>query len=549
MNKNEDYLMSAKKYDVTQYCYKYKPNSLSEVIGNRSQIQKIKDWISKFNDGKKTVGQSKKQRKLNITFFKDDEDGGYENNNFGEINSDEVEETDDVDYTNNATLDTGDKKKGKSTTEVQHSCMLAIGKHGVGKTCTILNTLKQMGCTVQNINVSEKCTVKAKSGKISTKDTSNKKANKSLEKLIDSVVNGINICDNLNDTIKENKVIVIDEIESINSQLEKNFVLALLKKNELFWHCPVIFISDGKHSRLSTIIKKNSNIVYFNEPSNENLMKLLVKVYTAEELYFEDEKVANKIIAGSQKDYRKLLQIVEDLKISYDKKKITNEFIDNYFELCKAKDLDLDIYRVATDMILSYRNINETLRLYESEKVTIPLMLHQNYIKCINTYHKNPNDKFDLINTIANSMAMGDVLEDYIYSDQNWDMQEIHGFLTCVFPSYVMSNEKLTNDNMWLMNSLKYPADFNKTSIKYINKKNVTNSNVYLKNMEIDDFIMANKLIKNLLKDGKIAECAEIFNAYGATSDNIESMLKINKIIETKPALAPGIKKKLSSLL
>lgn len=546
---NKDYLMSTKQTDITAYCYKYKPNSLSEIIGNRSQIQQIKNWISKFDDGKKTVGQSKKQRKLNITFFKDDDEGGYENNNSGNINSDDIEETDEVDYSNNATLDTTDKKKGKSTTEVQHSCMLAIGKHGVGKTCTILNTLKQMGYTVQNINVAEKCTVKAKSGKISTKDISNKKANKSLEKLIDSVVNGINICDNLNDTIKENKVIVIDEIESINSQLEKNFVLALLKKNELFWHCPVIFISDGKHSRLSTIIKKNSNVVYFNEPSDPNLMKLLVKVYEAEELFFEDEKVANKIVTGSQRDYRKLLQIVEDLKISYGKKKITNEFIDDYFQLCKAKDLDLDIYRVATDMILSYKSINETLRLYESEKVTIPLMLHQNYIKCINTYHRNPNNKFDLINTIANSMAMGDVLEDYIYSDQNWDMQEIHGFLTCVFPSYVLSNEKLTNDNMWLMNSLKYPADFNKTSIKYINKKNVTNSNVYLKNMEIDDFIMANKLIKNLIRDGKIAECAEIFDAYGATADNIESMLKINKIIETKPALAPAIKKKLSALL
>ncbi len=198
---------------------------------------------------------------------------------------------------------------------------------------------------------------------------------------------------------------------------------------------------------------------------------------------------------------------------------------------------------------MSYSGINNCLKQYESEKVIIPLMLHQNYIKCINNFHNNKTNKYELIKNIANSIAMGDVLEDYIYSDQNWDMQEIHGFLTCVYPSFVLSNEKLNVQEEWLPKMLKFPADFNKTSIKFINKKNVTNSVSYLKNMEIDDFIMMNKLIKNLLKDGKIEECANIFKNYDASEDNIETMLKINKIVETKPALQTQIKKKIKALL
>jgi len=209
----------------------------------------------------------------------------------------------------------------------------------------------------------------------------------------------------------------------------------------------------------------------------------------------------------------------------------------------------LDIFRVTAKMIMSYIDINECLKLYESEKVIIPLMLHQNYIKCINNFYTGKKNKYELLKNIANSIAMGDVLEDYIYSDQNWDMQEIHGFLTCVHPSFILSNEKLNVQQEWLEKMLKFPADFNKTSIKFINKKNVTNSNVFLKNMEINDFIQTNKLIKNLLQDGKIEECAKIFKEYDASADNIESMLKINKIIETKPALASQIKKKLSVLL
>jgi DNA polymerase III delta prime subunit len=519
---------------------KYRPTSISEVIGNRTHIQQIKDWIMKFDDGKKTVGQSKKQRKINITFFEDDDDTG--DNNEVEIGGGDSENIGDEN-------DDTKKPKGKSTTNVQHSSLLISGKHGVGKTCTVTNTIKQMGYVVQNVNVAKKCAIKLKSAKISSKQTENKKNNKNLEKLIDKVINGINICDNLNEREQEKKVILIDEIESINAQTEKNFVLALLKKNEMYWHCPVIFISNGKHSKLATVIKKNANIIYFDEPSDKNLKKLLVKVYEEEELYFEDETIANKIIVNSQNDYRRLLQITEDLKLSHGKKKITNEMVDEYLDLCKTKDLDLDIYRVATDMTLKYTGMIDCLRLYESEKVIIPLMLHQNYIKCINNYHKNKNDKYDLISSIAKSMAMGDVLEDYIYSDQNWDMQEIHGFLTCVYPSYRLTKEKLDAHPAWLPKMLKFPADFNRTSIKFINKKNVTNSNVCLKNMEIMDFITANKLVKNLLADGKIIECADIFGGYGAKADNIESMLKINKISETKPVLASSIKKKLSILL
>ena len=202
-------------------------------------------------------------------------------------------------------------------------------------------------------------------------------------------------------------------------------------------------------------------------------------------------------------------------------------------------------------MILNYTNILDCLKQYESEKVIIPLMLHQNYIKCISKFgnHKQTKNKYDLINSIATSMAVGDVLEDYIYSDQNWDMQEVHGFLTCVYPSYKLTNEKLNAHSEFLPKMLAFPSDFNRTSIKYINKKNVTNSNICLKNMEIHDFIIANKLVKNLIKDGQINECARLFKPYNAKTENIESMLKINKINENKHTLPAAIKKKLISLL
>ena len=527
---------------------KYKPVQLSDIFGNRTQIQQIKNWISKFNDGKKMIGQSKKRRKINIAMFEDNEENHSEENN---------NDSSEIVYDPNMSEQIK-KKNNKNQIDTQHSCLLITGKHGTGKSCTVSCVLQNMNYKVQNINVSKKCAIKMKSSKSNKANKINKstsktggKINKNLEKLIDDVINGINICDNLNNEYQEKKVMVIDNIESINSQIEKNFILALLKKNELCWHVPIIFISNGKHSKLLTIMKKNSNIVYFQEPSVDNLTKLLIKVYTNEDMFFEDKEVATKIINKSQRDYRRLLQITEDLKISHGDIKITNKIIDEYLDLCKMKDLDLDIYRVASNMILNYTNILDCLKQYESEKVIIPLMLHQNYIKCISKFgnHKQTKNKYDLINSIATSMAVGDVLEDYIYSDQNWDMQEVHGFLTCVYPSYKLTNEKLNAHSEFLPKMLAFPSDFNRTSIKYINKKNVTNSNICLKNMEIHDFIIANKLVKNLIKDGQINECARLFKPYNAKTENIESMLKINKINENKHTLPAAIKKKLISLL
>ena len=229
---------------MLQYSEKFKPQLLTDIIGNKPQIAQIKNWILKFNDGKKTVGQSKKRRKIDITFFKDDDEL-------------ECETTmDDVpDYNVDISINDINDTKENTKTETQHSCLIAIGKHGVGKTCTILNILTNLEFDTHIINVSKKCATKLKSAKISSKESTDKKMNKGLEKLIDNVINGINIVDNLNCEIKKNKVIVIDDLESINTQLEKNFIVALLKKNETYWHLPVIFISNGKHSKLLTIIK------------------------------------------------------------------------------------------------------------------------------------------------------------------------------------------------------------------------------------------------------------------------------------------------------
>lgn len=499
--------MSKKKKESLSFIEKYIPKTVSNIVGNKTQIYQIKNWLETYNSNREKFFKDPKKRKKIKTILIEDDKG-----------------EDDVQDSSNTK---------KLVNAGNHSCLLIVGDHGVGKTCTVSAILNQLEYCQQSINL--------------TKVGANK--NKNIAENVDKILNKNNIVDHLTKNKQEKFAIIVDELESANSPVEKNFILTLLKKNEETWKCPIIFISNGKHSRVTTVLKKNSNIVQFFQPSNENLMKLLIKVCHSEKMHLRDEKIANMIIDHCQKDYRRLLSILQDLQINYGEKSLTDEDVEEYCKLSKKKDTDVHIYKAASEMILNYQSIDECLRLYEGEKVIIPLVMHQNYIKCINNHKTDGNKSFDLASEIANSMAQGDVMENYIYSDQNWDMQEAHGFLTCVNPSFKLSSEKLNANSEYLSQSLNFPIDLNRTSIKRINHRNVVNSNMCLKNLEIKDFIYANRLIRRLLQDDKLEDCANLFDKYGAKVENIESVLKIDKINETKTVIPTQIKKKLTQLL
>jgi DNA polymerase III delta prime subunit len=483
---------------------KYRPKTSSDVIGNKSQIYEIKEWLENYSANRIKFYKEPKKRKKIKTIIVDDDDENFD--------------------------ETVELKKPRYNTG-NHSCLIVVGDHGVGKTCTVLAILNQLGYMVQTVNLS----------KIGS--------NKNVIENVNKLTVGSNVYDKLNDEKKGKMAVVIDEIESAISPVEKNFILMLLKKNEERWYFPIIFISSGKHSRFNTTIKTNSNVVSFYRPTNDVLMKLLCLISVKEKMCFEDESVGYAIVEYCQGDFRRLTSILQDLKTTHSNKQITKAHILDYCKMCKRKDTDIDIYRATTKMLIGYESIDDCLRLYEGEKVIIPLVMHQNYIKCINDYLPHGTKAFKLVNSIAKSMAYGDMIEDYIYSDQNWDMKEVHGFLTCITASYKLHKQKLIVHPEYLKKALEFPYDLNRTSIKQINKRNVTNSNNCLKNMEIKDFIFANRLIRQMIADEKIEECAGLFSKYGAKVENIESILKIDKINETKTVIPTQVKKKLAQLL
>ena len=90
------------------------------------------------------------------------------------------------------------------------------------------------------------------------------------------------------------------------------------------------------------------------------------------------------------------------------------------------------------------------------EKVLLPLMIYENYLSKLN--YKKVNILPTIIK-ISDLICIGDILETNIYTDQNWYLQSIHGFITTVSTSFYIN--KYDNNSYDI--DINFSTDLNKT--------------------------------------------------------------------------------------
>lgn len=509
------------KNNNTLWTTKYAPQTADQLEGLSDVVKYISKWLVNFEKNKsKTLNDMKnKKRKRKIKIVIDDADLEERDNEIDNLDN-EI----DTDYV--PVFDKPEDNKG------EHSTMVVIGAHGVGKTCTVDAILKSLNYEKITINF----------GKI--------KKSSDIRDTINSLTNNSNILTTMEGSQKKRNVLVIDEIESISSGSGKTCIQALLKNNIENWTCPIIFISDGQHSRLLTEMKKCSHVVKIPQPDKYNMLKLIKKIALHEKINIDgitrnDYTITNRIIEHAQKDYRRLILTMCDLKYAFDTNLITIEMFEEYQKLSKKKDEDYDLYRATNILLQKYNSIEDCIRMYETDKVVLPLMIQQNYLDCIKNKTSNIEKQFQIATKLSKLLSYGDVVENYIYGEQNWDIIEVHGYYTCVAPSYLLTTE-LPNEKYL---QLGFATDLNKTSISKINKRNIVNANKAFKNKNINDYIYINMIIRYLTSTNRIKECTELLKDYEIGINSIESLMKVDKIKTTKSNLTSKQKKEISQYL
>lgn len=80
----------------------------------------------------------------------------------------------------------------------------------------------------------------------------------------------------------------------------------------------------------------------------------------------------------------------------------------------------------------NYLNYDAIIKLYQSEKVLFPSMIHEKLYKRISLNPKHIFESINVLKTIAESLSQADNIETSIYIDQYLHLQTIHGCFFCL---------------------------------------------------------------------------------------------------------------------
>ena len=402
----------------------------------------------------------------------------------------------------------------------KNQSVIISGNQGIGKTLIVKLILEEQNYIVKIINPNE------------IKDHRCYDDLNDYYNFINSIYSKINFNNNKNKKI----AIVFDETENITLTSEKKYIMDVYKENNKNKNFPLIFISNNQHSKLLYDLKKNCKEIIFNLPTTNELKILIDNICNKENIIINNDIIYDKIINFSQFDIRRLINILQELSFHIIDNQLTIDIVEEFIDKSRYKNIDIGLFEATNNILNNFLDYDNIIKLYESEKVLLPLMIYENYIKkLLYKSHKDINNIIDSLVNISNSISIGDNIETSIYTDQNWYLQNIHGFFTCINTSYIINKQqptyKLSNDN------IKFSADLNKTSLKNINRKNINNLSKIINNKNIEEILMLNRICNSILynpsKINSNNELIYILNGYKNISiKDIELCLKIDKTIQ-----------------
>lgn len=374
-----------------------------------------------------------------------------------------------------------------------HSSCLISGNHGIGKT-TLIDLL------VKNFNLD-----KIEYQQSDLKDYKNDNINLFFPKKtnFESIFLGN----------YQKKVMIFNEVEAITIPSEKNFIIKILKKNHKEKIIPIILINNGKHSKILNEIKKNLLICNLITPSVIEIKPFISNICKKEKIDI-DVKYIKGLIRFCNNDIRKTILTLEDLKQIYKKKYIGKEELKDYYENNNQKQEEIGLYNSVSKLLNCELSFEQIMTLYQLEKILLPLTFLENI--------PLKNSNLETYSNILSSYSNGDLIETSIYTDQNWYLQNLHAFETCIYPNYLIHKNE---SNLVNESELIFTNDLNKNSLKNINKKNIEEIKKLIDNISYDEIISLSLIITRIISKKKESLLKEL----GLSTRLIELLVKINK--------------------
>lgn len=367
---------------------------------------------------------------------------------------------------------------------------------------------------------------------------------------------------NTRSTTKE-RVLVVDNIDTLTLTNEKKILCDILERNKKVGKVKIICISSNTTTKFMQDIAKLCSLLEIKRLTTKEMNDIISAETKKHELVIEKSVLAT-IGTDCDGDLRTLDTILVGLSSTFGTIAITGDDYAKYKEFRRTKIIDLSCIDCVRNMLEHPYDDNNIEVRYNSNKVIIPLVLHENYSRDIIVRQRWKGlTGVELLDEISEMFSLSDVVETNIYSQQNWYLQNMHMFMSIRLPLSMMNYRNDTTptatataaDEKKIDYELEFSSELNKTSLKNINRKNITNILQMRSSLSRSDMFHMSYILNSQIQTGDTKLIAEhVLEYYKADLQSngfklIDTLLKIDKTQSSISTISTKDKKNILATL
>lgn len=321
------------------------------------------------------------------------------------------------------------------------------------------------------------------------------------------------------------------------------------------WIPPIICICNDNTDKKMKELKKDCQEIVFKKPAKKDLRIVIDKVAKYENFRITEE-AADLVCGQAQGDYRRLLTILQnlvtmavfsfsnpDFSRNYFKASDSSEKSEDYQVLIDAdlvtnqnsifcsKDLDLHLTEKVNGLFNHPSKPDQLLKIYETEKSLLPMMMHENYLDFIPLQvNISDFDKLSNIRETIDSIVLGDIIDKTMYNNQSWHLQEIHGLASSWVPCFYVNRNKKS-----AYKKVSFTTALGRFSFQRANQKNI---NGLVKKINKEDTYsledvraLSEIILYNLLEPAGNPELGiHYLVEYNLHINDVKDLIKMNKL-------------------
>ncbi|PBC28133.1 Replication factor C subunit [Apis cerana cerana] len=369
---------------------------------------------------------------------------------------------------------------------------LLSGPPGIGKTTTVQVICNELGFDLIEFNASD-----TRSKKLLEEEVSELLSNTTLKNYFQ---------DNKSKPSSKH-VLLMDEVDGMAGNEDRGGLQELIKLIKLT-DIPIVCIcNDRNHSKMRTLANYTFDL-RFSKPRLEQIRAAMKSICFKENINITNEDL-DLLIESTNQDIR---QIINHLAL----------FVGQIGSQEKSgkKHVNKDLKLGSWDVVK---------QVFSAEEQKPPLFVQENYLLVIPEAPKNK--LLEKIAESAESLAMGDIVENCIRSNNAWSLLSIQACYSSVIPGAAMSGHigGQINFPAWLGRNSK-TSKFNRLMQEItLHARLTTNASKEAINLDYIKYLR-NTIIRPLAVDGieNIAAAIDVMNHYHLLREDLDSLVEIS---------------------